>query len=82
MVVVPAGFKEVGAEGAALEEELVRFCAEHRVRLMGPNCVGLVNTHHRMNATFASSVPPPGGISVIFQSEPPELVRESRGLPS
>lgn len=68
VVVITAGFKEVGAEGAALEKELVRLAAEHRVRLMGPNCVGLVNTHHKMNATFAPSVPPPGGISVISQS--------------
>jgi acetyltransferase len=68
VVVITAGFKEVGAEGAAREEVIARLCADHRVRLMGPNCVGIVNTHHKMNATFAPSVPPAGGISVISQS--------------
>ncbi len=68
VVVITAGFKEVGAEGAELEREIAQLCAQHRVRLMGPNCVGLVNTHHKMNATFAPSVPPAGGISVISQS--------------
>ena len=68
VVVITAGFREVGEEGAALEREIVELCRQRRVRLMGPNCVGLVNTHHRMNATFAPSVPPTGGISVISQS--------------
>ena len=68
VVVITAGFKEIGEEGAALEREISELCRSRRVRLMGPNCVGLVNTHHRMNATFAPSVPPAGGISVISQS--------------
>ena len=68
VTVITAGFKEVGAGGAALEEELVQICQSQGVRLMGPNCLGLLNTHHRMNATFAPSVPPAGKISVISQS--------------
>lgn len=68
VTVITAGFKEVGAEGAALEEELVSLCRSQGVRLMGPNCLGILNTHHRMNATFAPTVPPPGNISVISQS--------------
>ena len=35
---------------------------------MGPNCLGVLNTHHHMNATFAPALPPPGGISLISQS--------------
>jgi acetate---CoA ligase (ADP-forming) len=68
VTVITAGFKEVGADGAALEEELVEMCRSQGVRLMGPNCLGILNTHHRMNATFAPSVPPAGKISVISQS--------------
>jgi acetyl coenzyme A synthetase (ADP forming)-like protein len=68
IVVITAGFKEVGAEGAAAERELVELCRSAGVRLMGPNCLGVLNTHHRMNATFAPSVPPPGRISVLSQS--------------
>src|SRR5450759_2709918 len=68
VTVITAGFKEVSAEGAALEQELVDLCKSQGVRLMGPNCLGVLNTHHRMNATFAPSMPPPGKISVISQS--------------
>ncbi len=68
VAVITAGFKEVGPDGAALEQELVELCRSQGVRLMGPNCLGILNTHHRMNATFAPSVPPAGKISVISQS--------------
>lgn len=68
IVVITAGFKEVGEEGAKAEEELGALCRQHGVRMMGPNCLGVLNTHHRMNATFAPTVPPPGHISVISQS--------------
>lgn len=68
VTIITAGFKEVGADGAALEQELVELCRSQDVRLMGPNCLGILNTHHRMNATFAPSMPQPGRISVISQS--------------
>ncbi|MCX7721706.1 MAG: acetate--CoA ligase family protein [Verrucomicrobiae bacterium] len=68
VVVITAGFKEVGPEGAAAERELVEMCRAANVRLMGPNCLGVLNTHHNMNATFAPALPPKGRISVISQS--------------
>ena len=68
VIVISAGFKEVGAEGAGRERELVSLCQARGVRLMGPNCLGILNTHHQMNATFAPSLPPAGRISVISQS--------------
>ena len=68
VVVLTAGFREVGDEGRALEDEVLQTCEAYGVRMMGPNCVGLINTHHKMNATFAPFMPPPGGISVISQS--------------
>ncbi len=68
VVVITAGFKEVGPEGAAMERALVERCSAAGVRLMGPNCLGVMNLHHRMNATFAAALPPAGPISVISQS--------------
>ena len=68
VTVVTAGFKEVGAEGAALEKEIAQICTSSGVRMLGPNCLGLINTEHLMNASFAKHMPQPGGISVISQS--------------
>ena len=68
VIVITAGFKEVGAAGAQAEQELVQICRASGVRMVGPNCLGVLNTDHHMNATFAPSVPPPGKISVISQS--------------
>ena len=66
--IITAGFKEVGEEGAKKELELAKICAARDVRLLGPNCLGLLNTHHNMNASFAAHMPQRGGISVISQS--------------
>jgi acetyltransferase len=68
IIVITAGFKEVSAKGAEAEKELVDLCHAAGVRMMGPNCLGVLNTHHALNATFAPTVPPPGPISVISQS--------------
>ncbi len=68
VVVITAGFKEVDEEGARLEREIAELCQAAGARLMGPNCLGLINTHHKMNATFATHMPEPGGISVLSQS--------------
>ncbi|MCK5271407.1 MAG: acetate--CoA ligase family protein [Sedimentisphaerales bacterium] len=68
VVVITAGFKEVGEEGAQLEKELARYCAAQGVRLLGPNCLGLLNTHAKLNASFASRMPKAGNISVLSQS--------------
>ncbi|MBN2797965.1 MAG: acetate--CoA ligase family protein [Deltaproteobacteria bacterium] len=68
IVVVTSGFREVGPEGAAMELRLTELARRHHVRLLGPNVVGLVNTRHRMNASFALEMPSDGPISVIAQS--------------
>ena len=68
IVVITAGFKEVGQEGAALEKEIAEICKSRGITLLGPNCLGLLNTHHKMNASFAKHMPMTGGISVISQS--------------
>ena len=66
--VITAGFKEVGAEGAKLEKEIAQLCASRNAHMLGPNCLGLINTQHCMNASFAAQMPRPGSISVISQS--------------
>ncbi|MDD5307543.1 MAG: acetate--CoA ligase family protein [Deltaproteobacteria bacterium] len=68
IAVVAAGFKETGPEGAELERRLLAACKESRVPLLGPNVLGIMNTHHRMNASFSRPLPAQGGISVICES--------------
>ncbi len=69
-VVITAGFKEVGGAGVALEEELKQISAKHGIRLVGPNCLGVMNTNPlvSMNASFAGAMPQPGNIAFISQS--------------
>jgi acetyltransferase len=68
VVVITAGFKEVDEAGARLETEIADLCRGHGARLLGPNSLGLINTHHKLNAAFASHMPDAGGISVLSQS--------------
>ncbi|MBN2802973.1 MAG: acetate--CoA ligase family protein [Deltaproteobacteria bacterium] len=68
IIIITAGFKEVDKEGLAMEEKIAELCVSKGVRLLGPNCLGAINAHHNMNASFASHMPTPGGISVISQS--------------
>jgi len=68
LITITAGFKEVGEEGLALERELAALCKKHDVRMLGPNCIGALNTANGLNATFAPAMPPPGKISIISQS--------------
>ena len=68
IAVVTAGFAETGPEGARMQSEIKRLCATATVRLLGPNCLGLINTHHRMNASFSRRMPKAGDISVLSQS--------------
>jgi acetyltransferase len=68
IVVMTAGFRETGVEGAHAEAQLVEMVRRSGARMLGPNCLGVINTHHMMNATFAQGLPTPGGISVVSQS--------------
>jgi acetyl coenzyme A synthetase (ADP forming)-like protein len=68
ITIITAGFKEVDKEGARLEREIAELCRSKGVRLLGPNVLGVMNTHHKMNATFAHNMPEQGGISIISQS--------------
>lgn len=70
LVVISAGFKEIGGDGVERERELVALARNAGVRLVGPNCVGVLNSHPsvRMNATFAPAMPPPGPVAFMSQS--------------
>jgi len=68
IIVITAGFKEVDSNGAKIEKDLADYCMSHGVRLMGPNCLGIIAPHHKMNASFASKMPKPGNIAVLSQS--------------
>ena len=70
LVVLSAGFAETGAEGAARQHELVRICRESGMRLVGPNCLGVLNTAPdvRLNAIFGPLYPPRGRVGFLSQS--------------
>ncbi len=67
-VVITAGFKETGPEGAALERRVVEAAKAGGVRILGPNCLGVVSTHHSLNASFAPAALTRGDIAVMSQS--------------
>lgn len=67
-VVITAGFKEVGEEGKKLEDEIAGIAEKHGITLLGPNCLGVMNTHTNWNASFAVEAPQKGGISFVSQS--------------
>ncbi|MCL4424226.1 MAG: acetate--CoA ligase [Firmicutes bacterium] len=68
LVVITAGFKEVGKEGAALEEELNQIVKEYKMRMLGPNCLGLMDTYTPINASFSANSPLKGEIAFLSQS--------------
>ena len=68
VIVISAGFKEVGGEGKVLEAELRRVCHTHRIDMIGPNCLGVLNVTDGINASFATRLPPVGHIGLMSQS--------------
>lgn len=68
-IITSAGFREVGAAGAALEQECLRVAREYGVRLLGPNCIGTIDTHLPLDTTFLQPpMPAQGHIGFISQS--------------
>ena len=68
LVVISAGFAEIGAEGRARQEELLALVRAHGARLLGPNCLGVASASSRLNATFAPRAFPAGKIGFSSQS--------------
>src|SRR5215475_4200083 len=67
-IVISAGFKEIGPEGAALERQLLEAAQAAKIRIIGPNCLGVMSPLSGMNATFATTVARPGSVGFISQS--------------
>ena len=67
-IIISAGFKECGAAGVALEAEVLREARRGGLRLIGPNCLGVMAPHAGLNATFAAALAHPGNIAFISQS--------------
>ena len=69
-VVLASGFSELGENGRALQHEMVRVARRYGMRIVGPNCLGVIigDPELRLNATFVDELPPPGGLAVASQS--------------
>ncbi|MBC8462865.1 acetate--CoA ligase family protein [Candidatus Bathyarchaeota archaeon] len=68
VIIISAGFKEMGGEGAELEKKLVETAKKYGIRIQGPNCLGTINTHLPLDLSFASTLPKKGSIGFITQS--------------
>ncbi len=68
VVVISAGFKELGPAGAALETKVLEQARRGNMRLIGPNCLGVMNAVSGLNATFAKGIAKPGKVAFLSQS--------------
>jgi acetyltransferase len=68
LVIVSAGFREVGEEGAELEREVKEAARQHDIRIIGPNCLGVMRPPNGLNATFAGSMAQEGNVAFVSQS--------------
>ena len=70
LVIITAGFREIGPEGAKLEDAIIDVAQQHGMRMIGPNCMGVIDATPavRMNATFSPGVPPTGTVAFMTQS--------------
>jgi acetyltransferase len=68
VIIITAGFREVGGEGMKMERELIAIAQRYGMRLVGPNCLGIIDTVAKLNASFAAGMPLPGSIAFMSQS--------------
>lgn len=68
VIVITAGFKEVGPEGKKLEQEVIATARRAGIRFIGPNCLGVISPAHKLNASFGGDLPIAGSIGYISQS--------------
>ncbi|MBK1989289.1 bifunctional acetate--CoA ligase family protein/GNAT family N-acetyltransferase [Sphaerospermopsis aphanizomenoides BCCUSP55] len=67
-IIISAGFKEAGAKGIALEQEILQIAHRGKIRIIGPNCLGVMSPLSGLNATFASTMARPGNVGFLSQS--------------
>jgi len=68
VIVISAGFREAGMDGLEREQELIEITNKYNIRLIGPNCLGVINTVIPMNASFSAGLPPKGPMDFMSQS--------------
>ena len=68
IVIISGGFSEIGPQGVALENQIVEIAKRYGIRLIGPNCVGVIDTHTGLDTTFVPDMPKPGVITFVSQS--------------
>lgn len=68
VVIISAGFKEMGGNGIKREEEIKRTALKYGIKIIGPNCLGFINPHEKLNASFASGMPNKGNVGFVSQS--------------
>lgn len=68
VIIITAGFKEVGREGKELEQEVIGIAKQAGIRVIGPNCLGIVVPTNKLNASFGADLPAAGGIGYLSQS--------------
>ncbi len=68
IIIISAGFKEIGQEGKDLWNKIDQVRKKYDLRIIGPNCLGIINPNINLNATFADKMPKPGNIAFISQS--------------
>ncbi len=68
LIILSAGFRESGPEGAKIEDAVMTVCRRRGIRVLGPNCLGLIDLYTPLNASFASTPPRKGNIAFISQS--------------
>ena len=68
VVVISAGFREASVEGMERELEVIEIARKYGIRVIGPNCLGIIDTYTPLNATFAAGTPPKGTIAFMSQS--------------
>lgn len=68
VIVISAGFKEAGEQGIALEHKILDIARKHQMRIVGPNCLGVMRPMYGLNATFAAAMARPGNVAFLSQS--------------
>ena len=68
VIIISAGFKEIGPEGAALEQQVLAEARKANIRIVGPNCLGVMMPGAKFNATFAADMAKPGSVAFLSQS--------------
>jgi acetyltransferase len=68
VVIITAGFREAGLAGLEREQEVLDLARHHGIRLIGPNCLGVIDTNTPLNASFSAGTPPPGPMGFMSQS--------------